>query len=85
MKGMEAIYLQRLEPSVKIGKRKKQKDTRARFRECHDRVYNEADKYAEDLAVKDELESTISYNIASHMGRLAGPTTAKAEEIKTIK
>ena len=48
LKGMESIYLQRLEPSVGKSRVPLPKTTRAKFRECADRVVEDPDKLVED-------------------------------------
>jgi len=91
MRGMEAIYLQRLEPAIgkQYPKRSKRGKEKARFRVCHDRVHDQPEVLAEDLTIHDELESIVSGNYKNlsmqGLGDLQGPYTAKAQEIQRIK
>ncbi len=62
VKGLETIYLQRLEPASKKGARKQglpPASDKAKFRQMQDRVQDEPDWQMED---RDELDSIISGN-----------------------
>ena len=60
LKGMESIYLQRLEPSAGRRPAPLPKTSRPRFRECTDRVLEDPDQIAEESIVKEQVEK---YNV----------------------
>jgi hypothetical protein len=62
VKGLETIYLQRLEPATKGGKKKVKAggaSDKARFRVMHHKYHDEPEWHVDD---RDELDSIISGN-----------------------
>ena len=71
IRGLESIYLQRLEPAskgratqqVRAGKKQRNPDgSKAKFREMHDRVHDEPQYHIDDNGDRDELDSVLSEN-----------------------
>ena len=63
LKGMESIYLQRLEPSAGRRPAPLPKTSRPRFRECTDRVLEDPEQIAEESIVKEHVENLMLDNL----------------------
>ncbi|CDW77580.1 UNKNOWN [Stylonychia lemnae] len=65
LKGLEAVYLQRLEPSVKArqgGPTTSRKDDKAKFRVMHHKYHDDPEWHVDPDRDRDDLDSVISNN-----------------------
>jgi hypothetical protein len=76
LRGLESIYLQRIDTSMK-GNHQKPKQKKPKFRHCQDRVINDPSFLADEIETRDDIASIIEEAKGKKFGGMSARTPSK--------